>query len=82
MYAPNTLYGSDFHLISKKKGQTDTGLIEVMAARALQPLIDDGRATTIEVNTLESARYGVRLDIKITDAEGNVEQIIFTPVGV
>ncbi len=80
LYAPNENWGSDLHLI-KKRGPSVTTLLENTAARAVKPIVDDGRASELEVTTLQTARNGVGLNCKITDAQGEVEQLQINPVG-
>ncbi len=82
LYAPDEAYGSDLYLIKKRRTDgSQNSLVENTAARALQPLIDDGRASEINVTTTQAARNGVGLEVDLTDAEGNSDQISLNPIG-
>src|SRR5574343_1416610 len=75
MYAPDDEYGSDFYLIQKNHTTQDAGGIEATAARALKPLVDDGRSSQIDVNAALSTRNAAGLEIKILDAQGNPDNL-------
>ncbi len=82
LYAPDDKYGSDLYLIKKRRTDTSgNSLVENTAARALQPIIDDGRASEISVDTTQASRNGVGLDIELIDAEGSSEQFVLDPIG-
>jgi phage gp46-like protein len=51
-------------------------------ALALEPIVDDGRASDIEVTAVVSSRTGVGLTTKITDARGEVEKLALQGLGV
>lgn len=76
LYAPNAQYGSDFYLLKKRRSNQDASTVENTAAAALQPIADDGRASSIEITTTQTARNGVALEAIITDAEGNPEKLV------
>jgi phage gp46-like protein len=80
MYGPAT-FGSDFHLDQKRRSSQDASGLESKASRALEPLIDDGRASEIDISTSEAARHGVRLQISIRDAQGAPDNLEFDPIG-
>ena len=80
-YAPDDKYGSDFFKIVKNTNQTPSQC-ETVGGRALQPIVDDGRALTIEVTTVNTSRHGIGLQTKIVDAEGQVETVTFKSLGV
>ena len=80
LYAPDTDYGSDFHLIKKRKTNGDASDIENIAARALQPLIDDGRAQSITIRAQQQVRHGVGIQVNIVDQEGDVQELEFVPL--
>jgi phage gp46-like protein len=75
MYAPDNSYGSDFYTIKKRKSTDDASAIEAIAARALQPIADDGRASAIQIDTTVATRSGVGLQAKITDASGEPQTL-------
>jgi len=81
LYAPNKEYGSDFYLIQKNHTTQDAGGLEATAARALKPLVDDGRASQIDVNSAVSYRNAAGLEIKILDAQGNPDNLNLNPIG-
>lgn len=68
LYAPDTEYGSDFHLMKKRRSSENASTIEDAAARALQPMVDDGRATEIEVETQVLTRNNVGMQVDIVDS--------------
>lgn len=72
LYAPDDAYGSDLYLIKKRPTTGRTSNLESIAERALQPLIDDGRALSADVtiNTdITTKRSNAILDIALVDAE-------------
>lgn len=76
LYAPNVNYGSDFYTLKKRRSSQDASTVENVAAAALQPIADDGRASNIQITTTQTARNGVALEAIITDAEGNPEKLV------
>lgn len=82
LYAPNDRYGSDFHLIKKRPTGKDTGKIENLAANALQPIADDGRAAEMSVETKQTSRHGIGLEVKILEQNGRIDQLNIPGLGV
>lgn len=82
MYAPNAQYGSDFYTLKKLPPNNTGQIIENVAAQALQPLADDGRAKQIEVAAQEISRNGASLSATILDASGREETVTFPGLGV
>lgn len=82
LYAPDDKYGSDFFKILKRTTNQGNGIVESVASRALQPLVDSGRAQTVTVTTTQTARHGVGMKVDIIDAEGNNTTTDFTSLGV
>jgi phage gp46-like protein len=82
LYAPDALYGSDLHLIKKRTTSQDSTLVEKTAARALQPIVDDLRASEVSIDATEKTRNGVAMQVEITDAQGNVERLVIPGLGV
>lgn len=82
MYAPDTAYGSDFWQIKKRQSTRDSTSIENAAARALQPIANDGRASSFTIDTDAVARNGVGLKIKIVEASGELDQLNLQSLGV
>lgn len=80
LYAPNTEYGSEFHTVKKRKTNDDASLIENLAARALQPILDDGRAAAIEIDTEAVSRNGVGIKSRIIVSEGESEVLLLPQI--
>lgn len=82
MYAPDSDYGSNFGLV-KKRSNNASPMLQNIAEKALQPLIDDGRAVDITVDVLPSqGRHDAQLEISITDKNQQVMKFDYQPVGV
>lgn len=75
MYAPDTNWGSDFYALKKTPLDQQVNTGETTAARALQPIIDDGRASQIDINAVVSKRGALGLKVDIFDAQGDVETL-------
>ena len=74
MYAPSRDYGNS--LVGLGKRQTTTpGLALKLIEKALAPILNDGRASEIEVDVSEVTRYGISTTINIID-ENNQDQTI------
>lgn len=82
MYAPDDKYGSDFFKIQKRSTTQNNSKLETIASRALQPLVDSGRASNIVVTTTQTSRQGVAMECDITDAQGQVQTVTFPGLGV
>lgn len=82
LYAPNNDYGSDYYLLRKKQANLDASTIEAIGERALQPLVDDGRANEITIQTTGTTRTGIEMKTQIIDAAGEPEDITFSRLGV
>lgn len=82
LYAPDTTYGSDFYLFKKKHLSNDPSTLEAVAQRALQPMIDDGRASAVTVNTTDAKRYQSDESVQITDAQGIPQSLSLDQIGV
>lgn len=80
MYAPNNQYGSDFYLIKKRKTSQDATQLENIAAKALQPILDDGRANEITIKTTLANRNAVGLQTDIVDSSNNVQTIVLPSI--
>lgn len=81
MYAPNLDYGSDLDQIRKLQTNRDIVLFERTAEKALQPMVDDGRAATIAIDFRASARGGIGLNSRIFQANGIFEDLNLQSVG-
>jgi phage gp46-like protein len=67
----DTTLGSTLFDLNAKAETTGESEVVRRAERALQPLIDDGRASSVTVKLLESTRYGRAIDVTIVDARSN-----------
>lgn len=84
LYAPNDQWGSDFHLQRKRFNGGDLSPLQNMGERALQPLIDDGRAADIAVGfdpNAQASRNNAALKVSILDAQGEIESFNFPRIG-
>lgn len=81
LYAPDDNYGSDFASFRGKQNTANTSVLESMAQRAMAPIVQDGRATEIDVTTIARSRNGTQLETKITTPQGEVETLQFDPIG-
>lgn len=82
MYAPDSKYGSLLHTLKKRQTTKDSTQIETMAATALQPMADDGRAKQIDVQTVEVQRAAVGLKTVIIKANGKLDTLVLPTLGV
>lgn len=82
MYAPDKKYGSDFYTLVKRQTNRDTTIIENTAARALQPIADDGRAARVDIENDVVARHGVGIKVRLIGAGGERENLNLTGLGV
>lgn len=81
LYAPDTKYGADFYTIQKRPADNANQRFESTATKALQPMVDDGRALQISATVTQNSRGGTALDTKIIDATGEVETVTFNSLG-
>jgi len=82
LYAPDSSYGSRFSQIKKRPTGRDASRIENAAAVALQPILDDGRALSITVETTSSNRTSVGLKTAIERQRGVFDQLEIPSLGV
>ena len=82
LYAPDTKYGSDFYTIQKRPSDSANQRFENTAVKALQPIVDDGRAIQVEATVTQNVRSGTALDTTIIDATGEVETQTFKSLGL
>lgn len=82
MYAPDSKYGSLLHTLKKRQTTKDATQIETMAATALQPIADDGRAKQIDVQAVVIARSGVGIKADIVKANGKLDTLVLPSLGV
>jgi phage gp46-like protein len=81
LYAPDDDYGSDIALVRKQT--RDSGqLIESVGLRALQPIIDDGRASDISISQSSNIRFQEEFDVDIVDLSGDTQSFTINPVGL
>ena len=82
LYAPDATYGSDLYLIKKRRTTQSPTNVETAAAAALQPLLDDGRASEIDVTAIVATRNAVGLQTTIIDARGEPVLLEIPSLGV
>lgn len=78
LYAPSPDYGSDFYRSNRKLSASTAQENIRIAERALQPLIEDGRASSILVEqnqVIENNRYRQVLEIQILDSQGDTQTL-------
>lgn len=75
LYAPDTRYGSDFWQVKTKQGANSPALVQGIQERAVQPIIEDGRASEITVTPSALARQGIALDVKAVDSSGKEQEL-------
>lgn len=80
LYAPDARYGSDFRLKIDRNGPAAAGNLEAMAERALQPMIEDGRATAVEVVVDEMTRNAAGMTARIQEVTGKVTELKLNPI--
>jgi phage gp46-like protein len=82
LYARDNQLGSDFNTLKKRQTTKDASQIETIGATALQPMADDGRAQSIEVEATATSRQGVQLEARIVKADGQIEELVLPSLGV
>ena len=82
LYAPDDKYGSDFYALQKRQTVRDASQLETIAANALQPIADDGRASQIDINARVLTRNGVGLEAEIVKANGQLDRLTLPSLGV
>ena len=81
LYAPDDKWGSDFHLLKKTK-TTEAATREINTAeKALEPLLDDNRASDITIEVTGRLRGATQLSTKIVEQLGEQEESLLIPVG-
>lgn len=79
LYAPNKAYGSLYYKSHARI--RDVVVVEEIGRKALQPLVDDGRAESVTVVADAVARGAVGLKTIIVDNRGKPEILDFNPIG-
>lgn len=82
MYAPDNKFGSDYYKLLRNYTTKPQVALEKIAARALQPIVDDGRATSINVTVTGVARNGVTVEADISSGQTQVSTLTLTGLGV
>ncbi len=82
MYAPDSKYGSDYYKVTRNYTTKPQTALEKIAARALQPIVDDGRATNIAVTVSGVSRNGVAVDCAITSGQNTLSTLTLNGLGV
>jgi phage gp46-like protein len=81
LYAPNKDYGSDYSSVRKRTNSTQA-LLESIGIKALQPMIDDGRASEVAFTLDQSSRNGESQICSIVDTDSNILSFELSSVGV
>ena len=74
-------YGSDYYLAKKNLTGSYASNVTKIADKALEPLIDSGRAIDITTSLEERSRHGAAISIKIQESLHSKEDISLIPVG-
>lgn len=82
LYAPDDTFGSDYYLIQKNHSGSDSNILESIAERAMQPCIDDGRASAVSVTTTGQGLYESDLSVVIVDVIGQPVAIPLDSIGI
>lgn len=85
LYAPNDQYGSDYYLVKKRFNGSSLGNLRDIGERALQPIVDDKRAISVQVNydsQPQQSRNNSALTVILIDAQGELEQLNLPQIGV
>jgi phage gp46-like protein len=82
MYAPDNKYGSDFYKIQRNMTTKPQTALENIASRALQPIVDSGRATSATVDVTGVARSGVSLQVDIESGQAQTSTLTLDGLGV
>ena len=80
LYAPDTDFGADYYLYSKRHVPSDDKALVAVTNKALQPLIDSGRATAVSSVVQATHRDRVLITTQVTQAGGTVVQLTFSPL--
>lgn len=80
LYAPDTKWGSDFYLFHKRHIIADDSAMLAVGARALQPLIDNNRASSIQVTQDATSRNAFQLEALVTQQNSQATSLSFNPV--
>lgn len=82
MYAPDDKFGSDFYLVKKRPSENADARLRSIAEVALQPIINDGRASSVVAAVTANRRGATAMDVTIVDASGQAEVQTFQGLGV
>lgn len=82
LYAPDAEWGSNLAKLKKRRSTGDASEIESTAAEALQPMADDGRASNIDITANFANRQAAGLDVKITDSQGETDELNLEKIGI
>lgn len=82
MYAPDLNYGSDYYTVKKRPANATNSRLEQIGANALQPIVDDGRASEITVEVTGNSRHNSEMKVTVVDAAGNLEVQTFKGLGL
>lgn len=80
LYAPDTQYGSDYYLARKHNTTTRASAALNIASAALKPLVDEGRALTIDFENTSMTRFSETLLITYRDKSGRENELQLTGI--
>ena len=81
LYAPDDKYGSTFYTSSKRQSSQDPSNLERIAEVALQPILEDGRAVEVTINTESASRNNVIMSTTLQQESGDLETLILPKLG-
>ena len=82
LYAPDTDWGSDYYLL-RKQLTTQPATREIRTGeKALEPLINQDRASETIIEVVERQRGATLLKIQVKDSQGESEDPVLIPIGV
>ena len=82
MYAPDDTFGADYDTVLKRPAVNGNQIMETITTNALQPLVDDGRATQVQADVVENDRGATQIQATITDASNEVEVLTLPGLGI
>lgn len=80
LFAPDSTWGSDLYLFQKQHTPPDDQSLCAAAQRALQPLIDAGRAIMVSAVNTASYRNASALTVTLVQTSGEPTSLVFNPV--
>jgi phage gp46-like protein len=79
MYAPDINWGSDYYTTTVRLNNSK--LLDNIGTRALQPLVTEGLALNVQVQTVAASRINFTQQATIVENNGQQTTVNFSPVG-